>query len=435
MRTCTLAPSAGGPEDSAGGRCGRTPFRPSRGGRAAATAALLSLAALGCSKRSEDVEAKPLSPKALARQLAGTIEQPIDIDDPQTCATCHSAVYAEWTESMHARAHKSKDPIYGAMRQLRISKGQKIEGKCENCHAPRAQGEYESLAAKAGVSCATCHNLETVHASEIAKGAKQLVFASDDTMRSARDVEPKSSPVHGTGPAHPALADGKTLCLACHGKHTNPAKVPVCTTGTELEAHAGDDTCVTCHMPQEEGPSGPVSAQKTHRSHRFLGPHRAYLQDDPSPLERGVDMQVELHERTLKVTLRNLSGHGFPSGFPGRYAIVGLEGLDAQSEVVWRNFRGDPMKESPQSVLNKVYLGPDGKPALPPLATKLGRDSRLEPDEVRVVEYAVPEAVQEVRATLSYGLLPRPAAEALNLADDPLAKPVEVLSVTAVRDS
>lgn len=396
-------------------------------------AALVALVGVGCKERAAQVETKPPGPNQIARELAKTIEQPIDVDDPRTCATCHSAVYEEWTESMHSKAHKTQDPIYAAMRRLRISKGQKIEGKCENCHAPRAKGEYDSLAARTGVSCATCHNLEAVHPSELAKGAKQLVFAPDDTMRSARDVAPGSSPVHANGPAHPALADGKTLCLACHGKHTNPAKVPVCTTGSELEAHAGDDTCVSCHMPPADGPSGAVSDRKTHRSHRFPGPHRAYLQGDPSLLASGVEMQVELRGETLKVTLRNKSGHSFPSGFPGRFAVLGLTGLDDGGEVVWRNFDADPMKRSPQSVLNKVYTTEDGQPTLPPLATKLGRDSRLEPDEVRIIEFPVPGTVKTVQAKLRYGLLPASAAQALELGDDPLTEPVEILSVRATR--
>jgi hypothetical protein len=367
-------------------------------------------------------------PTAVATQLAQNLKQPIDLEDPSTCATCHAAVYAEWIESMHARAHQTKDPIFGAMRDFRLSLGQKIEGKCENCHSPRARGDFASAAALAGVSCAACHNIEAVHAAEYAKGAKLIEIAKDDTMRSARDVTDGSSPVHGNGPALAALADGKTLCLACHGKHDNPAKVPVCTTGSELEAYAGEETCVSCHMPLEDGASGAVSNRSQHRSHRFVGPHRAYLQGDPSLLASGVDLKVTRSDTHVRVEIRNRSGHAFPSGFPARVAWVEVVGLDAKGDVIWRNFSADPMKESPESVFNKVYVDAEGQPTMPPLSVELARDNRLKPDETRVLEFPLPSSVASVRASVIYRLLPVSAAQRLGLGESELAKPVRVRS-------
>ena len=405
--------------------------------RAAWSALAVALSGVSCTSNAPTspppAAKEAFDPKVVAERLAAGLEQPIDLEDPSTCAVCHAAVYAEWTESMHARAHHAKDPIYGAMRDFRLAKGQNIIGKCESCHAPRAGGDYASAAAMAGVSCAACHNVKAVHTAEYAKGAELIVAAEDDTMRSARDVPLDSSPVHGNGPALPALADGKTLCLACHGKHDNPAQVPVCTTGSELDAHAGDETCVSCHMPEADGPSGAVSDRSRHRSHRFVGPHRAYLQDDPSLLASGVELEVMLDGDTARVTLNNRSGHAFPSGFPGRLALVKVVGLDDEGRAVWQNFAGDPMKESPASVLNKVYVDADGAPTMPPFAKALARDNRLGPDERRTLSFEVPDAVETVEASVLYRLLPPPAAKQLGLAESELAKPVRVVTVSSKR--
>ncbi|MGF1507864.1 MAG: multiheme c-type cytochrome [Myxococcota bacterium] len=392
------------------------------------TALLLLLQGIGCTSRAPSSasldESEPFDPKAIAERLATQTKQPIDINDPSTCATCHGVVYAEWTESMHSKAHHAHDPIYAAMRDFRLSKGHEIQGKCENCHAPRANGRTDSAAALAGVSCSACHNIEAVHEADESEGAKLIVAAKDDVMRSARDIENGRSPVHGNGPALPAMADGKTLCLACHGNHSNPAGLSVCTTGSELDAHVGKETCVSCHMPEVPGPSGAVNSSKTHRSHQFVGPHRAYLQDDPSILASGARLQVELEPGRVRLRLENRSGHSFPSGFPGRVVTLRVQGFDADGQEVWSN------AGAPDTVLRRAFLDAEGKPTMPPFAKQVGPDTRLKPDEVRSMEFEVPKKVVAVRAALQYRLLPDTAAKIMGLSG-PLARPISVISEKA----
>jgi hypothetical protein len=392
---------------------------------------LTAVAAAGCP--STDV-APAVSPSPTALALAATMDRPLDPDDPSTCARCHAAVYTEWTESMHAQAHHARDPIYGAMRTFRMELGQKIEGKCAHCHAPRATEDLEGPAARAGVSCATCHNVDGVHPGEEAHGRAQIDFADALVMRSARDLPDGVSPVHGTGPAVPALADGETLCLACHGAHANPAGVPVCTTGSELDAHAGDETCVSCHMPEVEGPSGAVSERPSHRSHAFLGPHRSYQRPGGHILEQAVALELQPTPSGVTVTLSNRSGHGFPSGFPGRFAVLRLVGRDASGEIRWRNFDSNPMAEDPDAVFNKIYADDDGAPTLPPLATALKRDARLRPDETRTLGYELPPEVVRVEADLTYHLLPAPAAARIGLEAPDLVRGVPVARAAVERD-
>lgn len=335
-----------------------------------------------------------------------------DPDDPTSCAPCHGQVVSEWQTSMHSQAHHDRDPIYGAMRTLRMAKqGEAVGGKCLTCHTPRAPEAPDSAAAQAGVSCATCHAAAEVHADR-GPGAKALVF--DDTVfRSARDVAPGASPVHGTGPAAPHLADGRTMCLACHDATTTPADQPACTTGPEHEALAGDGTCVSCHMPRVDGPSGAVSGRADHPSHAFLGPHQAWS-GDASFLASAVDLTVALEGRTATVTLTNQAGHAFPTGFPGRMAVLVVKGLDAGGATVWSNVPEQGLPE-PAFLLNKVYVDADGKPVAAPFAKELKADRRLVPGEVRPVTVEVPAGVVAVEAELVFRLLPPPLAKALKV--------------------
>jgi hypothetical protein len=356
----------------------------------------------------------------------------INLDDPSTCAPCHAAVVEEWGGSMHANAHHDKDPIYGALRTLRMEKqGAQIAEECALCHNPRAPEDTASAAAQAGVSCATCHAAESVKLGE--KGAKAITWAAHGELRSARDLPPGASPVHGTGPAAPHLADGETMCLACHDATTTPSGAPSCTTGPELAASVTAETCVSCHMPPVAAASGAMDKDKAHRSHAFVGPHRAWTHDDPSLLASAIGLEAALGADALTVTLTNRSGHAFPTGFPGRMAAVVAVGVDAAGAEVWRAWKDDAMKERPDAVLNKVYVDAEGKPVLAPFSTALKRDNRLKPDEVRALTWPVPAEVQEVTVQVVYRLLPPSAAETLKLTGTPEAAPRTVAKVVARR--
>lgn len=393
-------------------------------------AALLLIACGGSSpapepttpERSDATPAEETSPEAHAS--AG-----IDIDDPATCTGCHAPIVSEWQESMHARAHVKNDPIFSAMRDLRAKKqGEQIVPKCRVCHNPRDTEDETSPAAMAGVSCATCHNLAGVESSEMAKGSKLLTYADDGVLRGPHDIDPGTSPAHGTGPAAPWLTDGQTVCLACHANTANPKGAPTCTTGSEIAASDDPDaSCTSCHMPEVEGASGPFSDRPTHRSHQFLGPHRAWYQDDPSILAAAMDLELTWEDGILVATLTNQAGHAFPSGFPGRVAAVVVKGFDAGGAEVWT-------ADAPGLLLRKIYVDAEGKPILPPFADSLKEDTRLQPGAVRRVTMNPPATVARAQATLVYRLLPPPAAEALGMTDAPEAQPKKVKQVEAKRD-
>lgn len=348
----------------------------------------------------------------------------IDIDDPKSCAGCHAPIVAEWEESMHARAHHDNDPIYGAMRALRMEKqGAAVADKCAQCHTPRAVADGDQPEGRVGVSCATCHNVAEVHLDGKKKGAAALAWAEDGMLRGPHDITSSTAP-HGTGLAAPHLTDGQSVCLACHAATKTPAGLDACTTGPEHEAHSGEESCTDCHMPPAEGASGPFSTRDSHASHRFLGPHRAWLQDDPSILAAAVDLGVAFDGGAVVVSLANKAGHAFPSGFPGRTATVSVVGKDAAGAVAW---------EAPPTTLNKVYLDGEGQPAMPPFADTLAKDTRLAADEQRALRWDVPAEVVSVEAAVRFFLLPPPAARALGLSETQEAEPKTIATAMAGR--
>jgi hypothetical protein len=399
-------------------------------------AAVVVLGAAGCGDRSSGGAEPSAAPSSSAPQggTAGTAATTVDLDDASACASCHAQVVEEWRESMHAQAHHETDPIYGALRAFRMTKeGPGLGTKCAHCHHPRELAELDGPRATQGVGCASCHQIGGVDLEGGKAGAKALLAGAPGVLRGPHDVAAGASPAHGTGPALSALADGKTICLACHQEEKNKAGVATCTTGIEHATSGDSQSCVSCHMPEIDAPSGSVGGRETHRSHAFLGPHRAWQKGDPSFVASGVELGGELTGDTVVATLRNRSGHGFPSGFPGRMAVLVMRGLDRSGTEIWRNIHDDPMKEHAAAVLNKVYVDADDKPVLPPYGVKLARDSRLTTEETRSIRIIVPPTVVKVELSLSMWLLPPMAAKTIGLADRPEAKPVVIATHTIAR--
>ncbi len=362
--------------------------------------------------------------------LAHAAPASIDLDDPQQCAACHATVVEEWTQSMHSRSHAAKDPIFAAMLAVQERKtGTALATKCAQCHSPRSPDALDTVAAKTGVSCAACHAVAAVLPG--AAGAAALTAAEPGVLLGPHDLKPGASSVHGTGASPPHMRDGTSLCLTCHGNVNNSSGVATCTTGTEAESAGTDWLCTDCHMQKVSGPSGAVSKRRSHASHSFPGPHPAWLADDATMLGQAVDLKAHIDNGVLIVNLNNTAGHGFPTGFPGRLALVKARGLDEAGAVVWQAWTEDPMKESPQSVLTKVYVDDKGQPTLPPFAAKLAKDTRLAPGEQRTVRYPLPKGVHTVEVELLFMLLPKPAAKALQLEGTPEAAPKVIHRVTA----
>lgn len=380
--------------------------------------------------------APPPEAKVKVNEVAAALAPGITLDpeDPATCEACHTTIVAEWRESLHARAHHAKDPLYAALRTLRTEKqGPHIPGACANCHNPRDAKDHDSKAAQGGVTCAVCHQLDGVHPGDGRKGLQALVVGPEKRFRGVHDIADGTAPLHASGPALPELQDGTTLCLACHGEEQNPAGVATCTTGPEYVAGKDTKSCAACHMKETEGTSGPVVTTRTsHKSHRFFGPHQQHRLATPGMLEEAVGLTARFEGDKVVASLQNRSAHGFPTGFPARMALLEVRALDASGKEVARNIKGDPMKEHPEAVFNRGYVDAEGKPSLAPFAAKQVRDNRLKPAETREVSFVVPPAAVKAELRLKFFLLAPFAAKQLAY-EGPEAKPVVLEPVVVSR--
>lgn len=393
--------------------------------RWAAPSLLLTLGVVGCDR------AQTESATTATATATSTAVAVVDVDDPQACTPCHAAVVAEWKESQHSRAHESRDPIFAGMRKLRMKhEGADVANKCALCHYPRDAQRQRPEVAQRGMACSSCHLASALHP-EKGPGAKALTWSTQNVMAGPHDLAADASPAHGTGPAPDFMKDGSSLCLACHDATKNPQGVAACTTGFEWKEGQGD-SCVSCHMPTVEGPSGAVASRpKQHRSHAFHGPHRAWYQKDADFLKSAVKMTSALDDDAVVVRLENVSQHGFPSGFPGRMVVVVAKALDEKGSVVWESAPNGPIADTPGAVLFKKYVDDEGNVVPAPLATKLEADTRLKTGETREIRLAgVPLGATSVQVQLLYLLLPPPLAKKIGV-EGPEGKPkvIETLNL------
>lgn len=386
-------------------------------------AALLLLLAPGCKKDSAPSGPSPARDAGSAAAPVSAAEPPAPgpLDDPETCGACHAEVLKEWKTSLHASAHHSRDEIYRGVRRLRMEReGEGIAPGCAQCHSPRSQGAPEGKLAELGVSCSGCHLVSAVEVGPGRFGAKAFTYATDGAMRGVHGPSTRES-IHGFAEPAAHLTDGKTLCLACHDELRNAAGVPICTTGVEHRELPAAQSCVDCHMPRLDGPSGSANPERTqHRSHAFLGPHRAMRDGDIDFLKTALHLEAHFEAEKLVVRLENKSGHALPTGFPARMMVVQVLGHDRAEQLVFSSFKENPMQETPDAVFGKVYVDEEGKPTLAPWSKKLERDSRLAPGETRTLSLTVPAQVERATVKVFFRLLSPPLARQLELDSKPI---------------
>jgi hypothetical protein len=163
---------------------------------------------------------------------------------PETCATCHADLYAQWENSLHAKAYKSE----------RFQKSWSEHGKKSACLACHTTG-HESGTSKfnhEGVTCESCHGeLVDGHPGD---GKMKIPISSDACQTCHRKTFQESllskhgkkgircfdcHQVHSQGLRQ---GGGDALCGSCHPKKMNDF--------THSTHHKEGLKCVTCHMPR-----------------------------------------------------------------------------------------------------------------------------------------------------------------------------------------
>lgn len=366
----------------------------------------------------------------------------------ETCKSCHKEIYKQWKGSMHANSTALTDPIHGTFYK-KVAGDPTKEGVthkpsggdgypvCLQCHAPVAAKDKTTKldgnpVYKEGVNCISCHTLKSYKGIQGEDGKLQLGLKAYDVstdsaqgpgrysnrglekLASANDVfggggadESKPNPHLG----EPVTMDGKEIpsipmesnpklfktsdaCMGCHDQRNNPHGVPLCQTGNEYSMSQSQVNCLSCHMPINDGLA----------DHSMGGGHNEGI------LQRSVVFDVKTEKVGDKIRasvfMKNLQPHSLPTGAPFRNIYMKLRAYDAEGNVVWENAKKHPAKEDPQAYLVYALADDQGKPASPPAATKLGKDTRLKPHEERTLVYDFPaKGVKLVRGELFYNLL------------------------------
>ncbi|MES9942034.1 MAG: cytochrome c family protein [Candidatus Thiodiazotropha sp. 6PLUC1] len=373
--------------------------------------------------------------------------EPLHHISSETCKTCHKEIYKQWKGSMHGNSSALNDPIHATFYKKVVGDPtkenvkHKASGKypiCLQCHAPNAaKDKTTKLDAKPayseGVNCIVCHTLKKYNGIQAANGKLQLGLKSYDyskdsiqgpgrhsnvalqKLSAAGDVfgggnmsdDSKPNPHLGEAvtvdgkeipsmpmESNPKLMKTSDACMGCHDQRNNPHGVPLCQTGNEYSISHSQVNCLSCHMPINDGLA----------DHSMGGGHSSSI------LQRSVvfDVSTETMGEKIRATafLKNPQPHSLPTGAPFRNIYMKLTAYDAEGNVVWENAKGHPKDGDPQAYFVYALADSEGKPAMPPTATALGKDSRLKPHEERTLVYEIPaKGVKLVRGELYYNLL------------------------------
>ena len=345
----------------------------------------------------------------------------------EECKGCHETIYNEWRESIHSKSSAHIDKAHAAVHQAfskaMVKAGKKANYHCANCHAPMADNikalmkgkrplNPDSWKEKEGVSCTFCHRVEA-----IVKGKKfnQYKINSDGAINVAKIKSADSSEHHKIQES--SLFKEGQMCLGCHSHKVNGKGAVIC----QMSEETGNKkvNCLECHMNEVDGAPTTDSKRTKHRSHKVMGGHF------PEMIKTAAEVSVSKNGNMIKVVLENkLESHKFPSTNPLRLAWVKVSARDENGNEVWTNFKKMPMEDK-QGALMRVFKGKKNKEGKAKVgvpswkAFGVAKDTRLKPQEKRVLNYTLPDniasKVSQVDAKLMYALFNPKAIKKLKI--------------------
>ena len=340
----------------------------------------------------------------------------------QNCAECHDGIkdssngkdvslVKAWKGTMMGNA--AIDPLYLAKVASEVKRNPEfkevIEAKCSRCHMPMAHveagfsGDATAMfgdgflnpenpyydAAKDGVSCTLCHQIEDTLQLGTDEGFSGQFEVSEnigaDRAAYGPYTNPKTQPMINSvqfTPKESSHMSQSKLCASCHNLDTPVINAqggslsgdtfPEQAVYTEWEYSEFNTTksCQECHMPQTEGSvvistKGNVGERSPFHQHQFIGANTYMLEilknnrtklgavadtatfdesitNTRDFLKAAADVTIGstgFENGTLKfsVLVRNHSGHKFPTSLPSRRAWLHVKVTNAANQTLFES--------------------------------------------------------------------------------------------------
>ncbi|MBA1419835.1 MAG: hypothetical protein FAF03_02985 [Epsilonproteobacteria bacterium] len=342
-----------------------------------------------------------------------------------TCKKCHPIIYAEYQNSMHAKASVFKDPVHKAVWDKHPAKA-KNNYKCAKCHTPsdhdlisgKSKLEDNKIQQTEPISCQACHTIESIEKhTKINKNKftkKKKYFFSADSKRKGKKITFKEkhsffglmtktsgSPYHDIDYSNENFYDGG-MCLGCHDHKQNGKGFSVC----DMQIKKNDsldnkDTCISCHMPKIKGTF--VNLKNTH-THAFHGISIHTI--NTSLLAKHIKLSLQKTTDGFEVSIENKANHTlFAQPLRLNQLRVNIEREGKTLSLERKNFIR--------------IIGKDGKPAMPWVADSELKNTLIKAHETRTVDYDTPlEKGDTVVIEFGYYLVNPKAAKKLNITDE-----------------
>lgn len=303
--------------------------------------------------------------------------------ESQICGKCHTAIYKEWKNSLHASS--LSDPVFlGVFNEVERDK----KSFCLKCHVPtvRVTRDYDlaQSISKEGVTCDFCHTVKSVDLNKEEPFEFDLGVVKRGPFESHLKIGHKN--------LYSAIHLKAEFCAGCH-EVVNENRFHVMSTYSEWKmgpyAEKGIQ-CQNCHMPEEFGSLivNPEVAKTEHTvtAHKFQGGHTQINITKAATLTQMLDKVDDSVSVVVYIT-NSEAGHSLPTGIPSRRVILTVKLLDSKGEVVGekevvysRVLVDGEGKEIAEKDINDMFLK----------AAALRSDNRIKPKETRREEFIFP---------------------------------------------
>jgi hypothetical protein len=212
----------------------------------------------------------------------GTPSPPTPLTSAAQCGVCHTAIYQQWTNSMHSHALTSPAVIVQGnqdlARTLDNAPSPDPQKFCVNCHgptfAPASTAQLPPTVShwKEGITCISCHQFDGApqkgsggFASNYQGGAYQTGFVQGNEMLGELDSPVANSAHTSNSTGQDFSPNPNQLCANCHevwidydhdGIVEKGLDLALQTTWDEYKEYktlGGNQSCVSCHMPAVPG--------------------------------------------------------------------------------------------------------------------------------------------------------------------------------------